>query len=215
MDSQRLGFALLAAIVLVFTVTSATVAANPTTMTQPRSIVVLGDSISASYRIQSELGWVNLLNQTLQQRELPWQVINASISGETTGGALARLPGLLAETEPDIVIIELGGNDGLRGYPINKIRQNLERIVDAVVSSGATPLVVAMRIPPNYGDRYANAFDNVFQAVAEDKQSPFVPFLLEEVALSKELMQDDGIHPTAEAQPLLLKAIWPTLEPLL
>jgi acyl-CoA thioesterase-1 len=195
--------------------TAAAANPDPTTVSETRSIVVLGDSISASYRIQSEQGWVSLLNLALAQRELGWHAVNASVSGETTGGGLARLPGVLAETNPDIVIIELGGNDGLRGYPINKIRSNLQRMVDLVKAAGATPLVVAMRIPPNYGPRYATAFDDLFKEVADQKNSAFVPFLLEEVALNDELMQDDGIHPTAEAQPLLLNAVWLSLEPLL
>ena len=195
--------------------TAAAANPDPTAVSETRSIVVLGDSISASYRIQSEQGWVSLLNLALAQRELGWHAVNASVSGETTGGGLARLPGVLAETNPDIVIIELGGNDGLRGYPINKIRSNLQRMVDLVKAAGATPLVVAMRIPPNYGPRYATAFDDLFKEVADQKNSAFVPFLLEEVALNDELMQDDGIHPTAEAQPLLLNAVWLSLEPLL
>jgi acyl-CoA thioesterase-1 len=200
---------------MLLTPVAATANSSLTTNTATRSIVVLGDSISAGYGIQSERAWVTLLNEALVERELGWYAVNASISGETTGGGLARLPGVLAEVDPEIVIIELGGNDGLRGYPIGKIRRNLEQMVDLVNASGATPLVVAMRIPPNYGPRYATAFDALFAEVAAAKQSPFVPFLLEEVALNDALMQDDGIHPTAEAQPLLLKAIWQRLEPLL
>ena len=180
-----------------------------------RAILVMGDSISAGYGIQREQGWVHLLSEALNQGEYAWQTVNASISGETTGGGLARLPGVLEETQPHIVIIELGGNDGLRGYPVNKIRTNLEAMVDMVVAQGATPMIVAMRIPPNYGPRYTRAFDAVFGEVADTKETAFVPFILESVALSDNLMQSDGIHPTAEAQPLLLDAIWQYLEPLL
>lgn len=189
--------------------------ANDAQDEQRRSILVLGDSISAGYGIQREQGWVHLLDQALEQGEYAWHTVNASISGETTGGGLARLPGVIEETQPDIVIIELGGNDGLRGYPIKTIRTNLEQMIDIVEDHGATPMVVAMRIPPNYGPRYARAFDAVFGEVAQHKQTAFVPFLLEAVALSDGLMQEDGIHPTADAQPMLLDAVWSYLEPLL
>ncbi|MCR9261969.1 MAG: arylesterase [Pseudomonadaceae bacterium] len=180
-----------------------------------RAIVVLGDSISASYGIQREQGWVHLLDTALAQREESWFAVNASISGETTGGGYARLAGVLAEHNPEIVIIELGGNDGLRGYPVEKIRENLRGMVDLVNASGAIPIIVAMRIPPNYGPRYTRAFDSVFGEVAEEKGTAYVPFLLEEVALADNMMQEDGIHPTAEAQPLLLDAVWEELLPLL
>ncbi len=180
-----------------------------------QAIVVLGDSISAAYGIQRDQGWVHLLGQALAQREDTWFAVNASVSGETTGGGRARLQGVLAENLPQIVIIELGGNDGLRGYPISKIRENLGAMVDLVKASGATPIIVAMRIPPNYGPRYTRAFDAVFAEVALDKDARFVPFLLQQVALADDLMQDDGIHPTAAAQPLLLDAVWTHLQPLL
>ena len=180
-----------------------------------QAIVVLGDSISAGYGIQRDQGWVHLLDRALAQREDDWFAVNASISCETTGGGLARLDGVLEEHAPDIVIIELGGNDGLRGYPIDKIRENLTAMVDMVTASGATPIIVAMRIPPNYGPRYTRAFDGVFAEVAAAKDTRFVPFLLADVALADNLMQDDGIHPTAEAQPLLLDAVWTHLQELL
>ena len=177
--------------------------------------MVLGDSISAGYGIQRDQGWVHLLSQALARREDAWIAVNASVSGETTGGGRARLQGVLAENLPEIVIIELGGNDGLRGYPISKIRENLSAIVDLVKASGATPIIVAMRIPPNYGPRYTRAFDAVFAEVATAKDAHLVPFLLQQVALAENLMQDDGIHPTAAAQPLLLEAVWTLLHPLL
>ena len=131
-----------------------------------QAIVVLGDSISAGYGIQRDQGWVSLLSQTLVEREEPWVAVNASISGETTGGGRARLAGVMAEHDPEIVIIELGGNDGLRGYPIEKIRANLTAMIDMVQRAGAVPLLVSMRIPPNYGPRYTRAFDSVFAEVA-------------------------------------------------
>ncbi len=177
------------------------------------SILVLGDSISAAYGIQREQGWVALLEERVAPEG--HQVINASISGETTGGGLARLPGALKQHDPDVVIVELGGNDGLRGYPTSRMRANLEAIIIQVKESGATPLLVGMQIPPNYGPRYTRAFRNTFETLAEQHDLPFVPFFLENVALEGGLMQRDGIHPTAEAQGLLLDTIWPELEPLL
>ena len=190
-------------------------AAHTAAASAAQAIVVLGDSISAGYGIQRDQGWVNLLRQTLVEREDPWVAVNASISGETTGGGRARLAGVMAEHEPEIVIIELGGNDGLRGYPIAKIRANLTAMVDMVQRAGATPLIVSMRIPPNYGIRYTTAFDGVFAEVAEETGAQLVPFILNEVALEDGLMQEDGIHPTAAAQPLLLDVIWTHLQPLL
>ena len=179
-----------------------------------RTVLVLGDSISAAYGIQREQGWVALLAERLAPHG--HAVVNASISGETTGGGLARLPGALAEHNPDVVIIELGGNDGLRGYPIKRMRGNLERMVQLSREAGSQPVLVGMQIPPNYGPRYTKAFRETFSKVAEQHDLPFVPFLLEDVALAGEtMMQRDGIHPTAEAQPLLLETLWPTLAALL
>jgi len=192
-----------------------TFSAAATEQKPDQAILVLGDSISAGYGIQREQGWVHLLSKALTEFETSWFAVNASVSGETTGGALARLPGILEEHSPKIVIVELGGNDGLRGYPISKIRQNLTAIVTMVRDKGATPIVVAMRIPPNYGPRYANAFDGVFAEVAAAEAATFIPFLLETVALEDKLMQDDGIHPTAAAQPMLLDVVWQYLQPML
>lgn len=183
--------------------------------TAQQALIVLGDSISAGYGIRAEQGWVELLDNSLQENEQEWYVVNASISGDTTGGGLARLPALLETHEPGMVIIELGGNDGLRGYPVNKIETNLHKMVELVKAQGATPVIAAMRIPPNYGPRYTRAFDGVFAKVAQQQQVTLIPFLLEQVALAEGMMQSDGIHPTAEAQPLLLQAVWPVIEPLL
>ncbi|MEQ8859369.1 MAG: arylesterase [Pseudomonadales bacterium] len=179
------------------------------------TILVLGDSISAGYGIQREQGWVERLQERLDGHDNGWTVVNASVSGETTGGGLARLPDALASHRPDLVILELGGNDGLRGYPIARIRGNLDRMVRLVQEAGAVALVVGMQIPPNYGPRYTQAFAGVFTEVAERHGAPLVPFLLERVALQPQLMQSDGIHPTADAQPLLLDTVWPHLAPLL
>ena len=175
----------------------------------------MGDSISASYGIQREEGWVELLARALEQSEYPYSVVNASVSGETTSGGLARLPQALESHDPAVVVIELGGNDGLRGYPIATIRDNLAAMVDLVTEQGRTALLVGMQIPPNYGPRYTRAFHGLFEEIATEAQVPLVPFFLEAVALEPGLMQDDGIHPTAEAQPLLLDTLWVYLQPLL
>jgi acyl-CoA thioesterase I len=179
------------------------------------TILVLGDSISAGFGIQREETWVSLLAERVNDAAGSWNVVNASISGETTGGGLARLPDALEAHEPEVVIIELGGNDGLRGYPIASIRENLSRMVELAHDAGGRVLLLGMQIPPNYGQRYTRAFAEVFLQVARDHDVPVVPFLLEDVALLPELMQDDGIHPRAVAQELLLDTVWPYLAPLL
>ena len=181
-----------------------------------KTVLVVGDSISAAYGLQTEngeAGWVQLLQQRLGPTH---RVINASISGDTTGGGLARLPKTLEVHNPDIVIIELGGNDGLRGYPIGAIRDNLLAMTDAVLAIGATPIIAGMQMTPNLGPRYTEAFATLFTEVAADTGAALVPFLLEGVATPErfeELMQRDGIHPNADAQPLLLDNVWPVLEP--
>ena len=200
---------------------SAAHAANKVSMvpasaqTPAKTLVVFGDSISAGYGMQIEEGWVNLMAITLTQQEKDWQVVNASVSGETTGGGLARLPGVLAATSPQIVVIELGGNDGLRGYPISKMQNNLSKMIDLVLAANAQPVVVAMRIPPNYGPRYRNAFEKVFTEVSAVKGAILVPFSLNDVAVTPGLIQKDGIHPTAKAQPLLVETFLPFIKPLL
>lgn len=178
-------------------------------------ILVMGDSISAAYGIQREQGWVFLLEQRLKAERLPWQVVNASLSGETTGGGLARLPQALKVHQPDLVIIELGGNDGLRGYPINRVRDNLKAMVDLSLEDQRRVLLVGMQIPPNYGPRYTRSFYAMYEEIAAETDSALVPFLLEAVALESGMMQADGIHPTADAQPLLLETLWPHLQSLL
>lgn len=190
----------------------------PVSASEPREaprILVMGDSISAGYGIQREAGWVNLLVENLARAEYPHQVINGSISGETTGGGLARLPQALETHDPDVVIIELGGNDGLRGYPTERVRENLREMVTLSLADDRQVLLVGMQIPPNYGPRYTSAFFNMYAEVAEETGVSLVPFFLEAVALTPGLMQSDGIHPTADAQPLLLETLWEYLAPLL
>lgn len=177
--------------------------------------MVLGDSISAAYGIQREAGWVALLEQRLRESHPGTRVVNASVSGETTDGGLTRLPEALAQHKPRIVILELGGNDGLRGYPVMKLRENLQKMIDLSIAANAVPLLVGMQIPPNYGARYTTAFRDTFTILATTNRIPAVPFLLEGVALGPGLMQSDGIHPTAQAQPAMLDTVWKALQPLL
>lgn len=179
------------------------------------TILVFGDSISAGYGIQREESWVSRLEERLATAEAPWRVVNASVSGETTDGGLARLPTALDDHDPQVVILELGGNDGLRGYPTERIRENLSRMVELAREAGSRVLLVGMEIPPNYGPRYTRAFASVYRQVADAHGVALVPFLLDGVALAPELMQADGIHPTARAQGRLLETVWPHLEPLL
>ena len=151
----------------------------------------------------------------MRQEGFEHRVVNASISGDTSAGGAARLPALLTEHQPQLVIVELGGNDGLRGLPPGQLQQNLASMIDASRGAGAKVLLLGMRIPPNYGERYTTAFAKVFDDVAADKNVPLVPFLLEGVGGVDKLMQDDGVHPAVEAQPQLLENVWPTLKPLL
>ena len=180
-----------------------------------RTILVVGDSISAAYGIQREDGWVALLQKRLEQHAYDYGVVNASISGETTGGGLARMPKALEMHAPEIVIIELGGNDALRGYPIDRIHANLERMIELSRASGAHVILMGMNIPPNYGPRYTQAFNNVYHELAQEQSVGLVPFLLEGVALEPELMQRDLIHPTVEAQPMLLDNVWQVVSDVL
>ena len=186
-------------------------AATPT----PRTIVVLGDSLSAGYGIKIQQGWVSLLAQRLASEGYGYHVVNASVSGETTQGGLARLPRALETHKPAIVIVELGGNDGLRGLPLATSRANLAKIIELARAAQARVLLVGMMIPPNYGPRYGEEFRDMFASLATKYSVAFVPFLLEEVALKPELMQDDGIHPNAAGQPQMLENLWPALKPLL
>jgi acyl-CoA thioesterase-1 len=186
-----------------------------TNLKQVPTILVVGDSISAGYGIQRDAGWVNLLADCVAGRTPPWRVVNASISGETTGGALARLPHALSVHTPQLVLIELGGNDALRGYPIDRIEANLTALVTTSQQAGAQVLLLGMEIPPNYGARYTAAFRGMYPKVAAATDAPYVAFLLDGVATDPALMQADGIHPTAAAQPRLLANVWPALKPLL
>lgn len=178
-------------------------------------ILVLGDSLSAGYGIDEEEGWVSLLGERLTSEGYAHTVVNASVSGETSEGGLKRLPRLLSEHNPDWVILELGGNDGLRGYPVSDLTDNLLSIVQLSREQGADVLLVGMQIPPNYGPRYTEQFTSLYPQLAEEYNLPLVEFMLEGIATDDELMQRDGIHPNAEAQPKILDNVWPTLREVL
>ena len=178
-------------------------------------ILVLGDSLSAGYGIPVDQGWVARLQHRLDAEGYGYTVVNASVSGETTVGALERLPRALERHKPALVVIELGGNDGLRGLPVTELRANLEALVSVSREAGARVLLAAVRMPPNYGPQYTEKFYAVYEGVARDLRVPWVPFFLEGIALREDLFQDDGIHPDLAAQPILLDNVWPVLKPLL
>lgn len=179
------------------------------------TLLVLGDSISAAFGLDTRQGWVSLLEQRLEAEGFDYQVVNASVSGDTSAGGLARLPTLLAEHRPDLLIVELGGNDGLRGQPPAQLQQNLAAMVQQARKAGTRVLILGMKLPPNYGLRYTTAFADVFPQVAKEQDVALVPFLLEGAAGLPLMTQADGIHPTAAAQPRLLDNVWPVLKPLL
>lgn len=179
------------------------------------TILVLGDSLSSGYGFQPSLGWVTLLQQRIKEQKLPYRVINASISGDTTHSGLARLPKALADFQPDIVIIELGGNDGLRALPLATIKRNLNEMVSIIQDQEAQPILVGVRLPSNYGPEYTEQFQQIFHEIAAENEIPLVPLALADVDEHATLMQPDGIHPTVEAQPIILDNVWRILEPLL
>lgn len=179
-------------------------------------ILVFGDSISAGYGLaRVEQGWVALLQTRLKDQDYGYQVVNASVSGETTAGGLSRLPRALMLHQPKIVILELGGNDGLRALPIAQMRANLVRMADLAAAAGAKVLLLGIMMPPNYGPEYTEQFRLSFSDVARDKKLPLVPFMLKDVAQSANLMQTDGIHPNELGQSQLLTNVWPSLKPML
>jgi acyl-CoA thioesterase I len=180
-----------------------------------RTILVFGDSLSAAYGIRPEQGWVALLTQRLQAQGYGYQIVNASVSGETSDGGLQRLPRALQLHPPVLVILELGANDGLRGLPVSATRENLGRMVQLSQAAGARVLLVGIRLPPNYGPRYTQEFASIFPELANQYHLPLVPFLLEKVALDPVRMQVDGLHPNAQGEPQILDTVWPYLKPLL
>lgn len=176
---------------------------------------MFGDSLSAAYGIAQSRGWVALLGERVKRERADYSVANASVSGETTAGGRARIDATLSRFHPTVVIVELGGNDGLRGMPIGQVRANLAAIVEHSQRSGAHVLLVGMKLPPNYGEEYTRAFENAFDDVAKRYRVALVPFMLEGFAEKPEYFQADRIHPTAEAQPLILDRVWKGLAPLL
>jgi acyl-CoA thioesterase-1 len=178
-------------------------------------ILVFGDSLSAGYGINVNKGWVSLLSRRLSAEGYGFEVVNASVSGETSAGGLGRLPRALAVHHPRLVLLELGANDGLRGLPVAGLRANLQQMIGLVQKAGARVLLIGIRMPPNYGEQYTAPFAKVYDSVAEELHVPQVPFLLDKVADKPELMQADGLHPNERGQPLLLENVWPKLLPLL
>ncbi len=180
-----------------------------------KSIVVLGDSLSAAYKIDIKKGWVALLQQKLDQENKTYTFFNESISGDTSAGGLARIDKALAQHKPELVLLELGANDGLQGLSPKKMKNNLAEIITRSQQAGAKVLLLGMRIPPNYGKRYVDMFYNVYPDLAKEMNIPLVPFILKDVALAKEMMISDGLHPNEKAQPIIAKKIWPYIKSVL
>ena len=172
-----------------------------------KKLLILGDSISAGYGLKESENWVQLLETSLKSSGIEFKIINSSISGDTTIGGLSRIESDLRKYNPNYVLVELGGNDALRGYPINKIKSNLLKIIDVSLAAEATPIIMQIRIPPNYGKNYVKAFESIYSEIAAEKNIPKMSFILEKVALNKSLMQMDGIHPNSKAQPFIAKQV--------
>jgi acyl-CoA thioesterase-1 len=178
-------------------------------------ILVVGDSLSAGYGVAVDSTWVALLQERLATQGYGYRVVNASVSGDTTGAARARLPRALELHKPAVVVLELGGNDGLRGLPLRQVRDNFQFLIERSKDAGAQVVLIGMRMPPNYGAAYADAFHALYGELARQYRTPLVGFFLDGVALDEKLMQADGIHPTAAAQPRLLDNLWPALQKVL
>jgi len=186
--------------------------------TKTHTLLVVGDSLSAEYGIARGTGWVALLEKQLTQDKQPWKVVNASISGDTTAGGLARLPALLQQHQPKVVVIELGGNDALRGFPLKTSENNLTQMVAACHKVKAAVLLLGMQVPPNYGQEYAQEFSRMFVRISQQQRTQLVPFLLKGVADATDptaLFQPDRIHPKAQAHPIILSNVWPVLKRML
>jgi acyl-CoA thioesterase-1 len=194
--------------VFAFVVLFLTVTAHGT---EPPTILVFGDSLSAGYGIDVDQSWTALLQARLEQQGYEHRVINASISGETTEGGAARIEHELETFSPALIILELGGNDGLRGIPPSRMKGNLGKIISSSAESGAAVVLLGIRIPTNYGQRYTDAFEDTFREVAAEHEVPWIEFFMEGIALNEELLQADGIHPNAAAQPVLLDNAWPII----
>lgn len=200
---------------MVLAVLLAVFLCNTPAVAADRVIVVVGDSISSGYGLSGDPSWVELLKQKLDTQGYEYAVINASIAGDTSAGGLARLPRLLDTHKPEIVIIELGGNDGLRGQSTAQLRKNLNQMIDMSTGAGAEVLLAGMRIPPNYGPAYTQSLERIYPEIAAEKSIELVGFFMQDVALNPGLMQADRIHPNSAGQPVLLENVWPILAPLL
>jgi acyl-CoA thioesterase-1 len=201
-STERFDMRILLTLFMIFVASLASGANAPTVM-------VFGDSLSAGYGVDVDQSWASLLQARLASQGYEHRVVNASISGETTEGGVSRIATALENFAPELVILELGGNDGLRGFPTSRMKENLAAIIEASQQSGAAVVLLGIRIPSNYGQRYTAAFENVYRELAEQYDIPWIEFFMEGIALNAELMQDDGIHPNSEAQPLLLDNAWP------
>lgn len=188
--------------------------ASASAYSAPKTVLVLGDSLSAEYGLNRGSGWVALLEQKLKQEKIDARIVNASISGETTSGGRSRLPALLSQHRPDVVVIELGANDGLRGQPVTAAEANLRSMIEQSQKSRARVLLVGMRMPPNYGRDYTERFFGMYKNLATQFKAPLVPFMLEGVADKPKLFQADRLHPNADAHPIILANIWPQIAPL-
>lgn len=184
-------------------------------MVNAKTLLIVGDSISAGFGVDVGKSWVNHLDKQLKEKGYPYSVVNASISGDTTANGLARLPALLSQYHPDIVLIELGGNDGLRGTPLKRIEHNLTQMVKQIKESNAQALLIGIELPPNYGNQYLERFMAIYPSVAEEQQIPFVPSIVKDVGGHAEFMQADGVHPNVLGHERILDNIWPVLVPLL
>jgi acyl-CoA thioesterase I len=202
---MRRFFSLLLYLLMLLAASAAAGAGTPT-------VLVFGDSLSAGYGIDVDQSWTALLQARLAIQGYEHRVINASISGETTEGGAARIDDALARFEPELVILELGGNDGLRGFPPERIEANLRTVIERSHASGAEVVLLGIRIPPNYGPRYTRAFESVYRELAAELNVPWIEFFMEGVAMNDELMQEDGIHPNAKAQGILLENAWPVIK---
>jgi acyl-CoA thioesterase-1 len=197
------------------TVAASLVLASASAYSAPKTVLVVGDSLSAEYGLQRGAGWVALLEQKLKSEKIDASIVNASISGETTSGGRVRLPALLTAYKPDVVVIELGANDGLRGLPVDAAARNLREMIAMSQKQQAKVMLVGMRMPPNYGRAYTERFFGMYGALSKEFKAPLVPFMLEGVADKPALFQADRLHPTAQAHPIILNNIWPTFSNLI
>ena len=196
-------------------VAASLVLASASAYSAPKTVLVVGDSLSAEYGLARGAGWVALLEQKLKAEKIDASIVNASISGETTSGGRARLPALLSAHKPDIVVLELGANDGLRGLPVEAASSNLREMITMAQKQRAKVMLIGMRMPPNYGRAYTERFFNMFSALSTQYKAPLVPFMLEGVADKPALFQADRLHPSAQAHPIILNNIWPTFHQLI